>query len=139
MRGTSGRKKFGSSGAFQFPSDVVLPLDVQAVYSYNAGMSDSKRRQRGARPRRSRAAAEVVQYTIRSVPREVDAALRKRATKRGTSLNDVLLEVLKDGAGMASAPQTHHDLDHLAGSMRPDPKLDRIFEEMRQIDEEMWR
>ncbi len=86
-----------------------------------------------------RKSPDVVQYTVRFVPREVDQSLRQRAKKRGESLNDVLLSALRESAGGAATSGIHHDLDHLAGSMSPDPQLDRALDEMRQIDEDMWR
>lgn len=98
---------------------------------------NSKSRKAPAGTRRK--SADVVQYTVRFVPRDVDQSLRLRAKKRGESLNDVLLNALRESAGGAAIAGLHHDLDHLAGSMTSDPQLDRALEEMRQIDEDMWR
>jgi hypothetical protein len=54
-------------------------------------------------------------------------------------LNEVALEALRRGVGLGAEPKMHHDLDHLIGTMGPDPELDAIFEEMRRIDPELWR
>jgi hypothetical protein len=94
---------------------------------------------RATPPGARRKSNDVVQYTVRFVPREVDQSLRQRAKKRGESLNDVLLNALRESAGVSTSSGIHHDLDHLAGSMTADPQLDRALTEMRQIDEDMWR
>jgi len=86
-----------------------------------------------------KARASRRQYTIRSVPVDVDRSLREQARRRNQSLNDVVLEALRRAAGVDGAERTYHDLDHLFGTLEPDPELDRILEEQRQIDPELWR
>ena len=88
---------------------------------------------------RNRPKRAARQYTIRAVPPEVDQSLRKIAHDRGISLNAVLLDALRNAAGQSAEPIIHHDLDHLIGSMKPDPDLDRALEEMRVVDPEMWQ
>jgi hypothetical protein len=83
--------------------------------------------------------ARTHQYTIRSVPEDVDQALRKKARAVGKSLNDVVLEALSRETGASGEPKRYHDLDFLIGSMEPDPEFDKILEEQRQIDWEQWR
>jgi len=79
------------------------------------------------------------QYTIRSVPAEVDQALRRQARARRLSLNAVVLEALRAAAGQGPEDRKHHDLDHLIGTMLPDPELDQALEDQRTIDPELWR
>jgi plasmid stability protein len=43
------------------------------------------------------------EFTIRSVPPEVDLALRIRAEREGKSLNAVVLEILADGLDLDGA------------------------------------
>jgi len=79
------------------------------------------------------------QYTIRSVPAEVDQALRRQARHEGRSLNDVALEALAKGAGVSNGEAIYRDLDHLLGRMKNDPALDAALAEQRQVEPEMWR
>ncbi|MCG3131899.1 MAG: hypothetical protein FLDDKLPJ_02709 [Phycisphaerae bacterium] len=96
----------------------------------------SSRPPRGAR---GSSAPSHRQYTLRGVPPEVDRALREAAASQGRSLNDVALEALRRGAGVAEEKKIHHDLDFLFGSLEPDPVFEAVLEEQRRIDPEMWR
>ena len=93
----------------------------------------------GAGVRNSRRKRRMVQYTVRGVPEEVDDALREKAKRENRSLNEVLVEALRSGAGLGAARRIYHDLDHLIGKWGNDPDLDRALEEQRQIDPELWR
>ncbi len=80
------------------------------------------------------------QYTVRDVPPEVDAALRRKARQEGKSLNRILREALEREAGLAGAGEvTHHDLDHLAGRWEPDPEFDAAIAAQDHVDEDLWR
>ena len=80
-----------------------------------------------------------MQYTLRNVPEEVDRTLRERAHRERRSLNDVALEALRQGAGLARTPVRRRDLSDLAGSWVEDPETDRALEQQRRIDDELWR
>lgn len=54
------------------------------------------------------------QYTIRSIPSQVDQALRRRAKKTGKSLNEVAVEALAKGTGV-NPNATFNDLDWFIG------------------------
>lgn len=79
-----------------------------------------------------------VQYTIRGVPSEVDRQLRKKAHERKVSLNQLLVEELINVTG-ASPRRAYRSLKSLAGRWKDDPEFDRILEEQRQIDWNLWR
>ena len=79
------------------------------------------------------------QYTLRKVPAYVDRALRQRAKEQHKSLNEVALEVLERGLGLAGEAVRYSDLDDLIGSWAADPEFDRALEEMDQVDSELWR
>jgi len=96
---------------------------MQAMHSYDVGMKTRKARQ----------------YTIRAVPADIDRALRQKARAAGKSLNEAVLEILAKETRGAGEPKLYHDLDHLAGTMNPDPEFDKFIEEQRQIDWELWR
>ena len=77
------------------------------------------------------------QYTIRNVPEMLDQALRRRAGKEGLSINETALEALRKGIGLTK--EKSHDLDWIAGTWREDETFNEIINEMRTIDEEMWK
>lgn len=78
------------------------------------------------------------QYTIRNVPPEVDRALRKQARTEGKSLNEVVLEAFRRAISDPSTPK-YNDLDGIIGTWVEDPEFDKILEEQRRIDPELWR
>jgi hypothetical protein len=78
-----------------------------------------------------------IQYTVRGIPPEVDAALRRRARQRGVSLNQLLVEELATAGG--ARPQRRRRLSDLPGRWQNDLKFDRIMAEQRVIDEELWK
>jgi hypothetical protein len=78
-----------------------------------------------------------VQYTIRGIPAHVDRALRAQAKKERKSLNELAVEALRQSIGESGKVYT--DLDDLIGTWVEDPEFDKIMEEQRQIDEELWR
>jgi hypothetical protein len=92
-------------------------VDVQARDRYCAGM----------------------QYTIRDVPRTVDAELRRKAKREARSLNAVALHALKVGAGVAEVPAQFHDLDALAGTWQEDAAFDRAVAAQDQVDARLWK
>lgn len=85
------------------------------------------------------------QLTVRGVNDDLHRALKKEADRRGTSMNRVVLALLKEAMGVpngASHYQTlFDDLDHLAGTWSP--KEAETFEEalsqQRTIDEKLWQ
>jgi D-tyrosyl-tRNA(Tyr) deacylase len=90
---------------------------VQAADAYNAGM----------------------QYTLRNIPKKVDQALRRKAKAEGRSLNDVTLEAIEHGLGIAHEPVAYHDLDFLIGTWVEDPEFDAAIKAQNQIDPELWK
>lgn len=78
------------------------------------------------------------QYTIRAVPPQVDARLRGIAKKTGRSLNEVAVETLARGAGLADEPVRYHDLDGLIGAWQEDPEFDAAVAAQRRIDPDLW-
>jgi hypothetical protein len=68
-----------------------------------------------------------------------DRALRDRAKREGRSLDEVAVEALARGVGVANGDVLFHDLDHLIGTWVEDPEFDAIIAEQRQVDPELWR
>jgi plasmid stability protein len=79
------------------------------------------------------------QYTIRSVPPEVDNALRRRAELEGKSLNTVALEILAEGLDLEGSAMEYNDLDDLVGTWKEDPGFDEALAEFEKIDDADWK
>ena len=77
-----------------------------------------------------------MQYTIRSVPQDLDEALRRRAREEGRSLNAVLIDALRSAEGLGGQPR--RDLSWLAGTWDAEGEVDRALADQRGIDAELW-
>jgi hypothetical protein len=62
-----------------------------------------------------------IQYTIRSVPPQIDKALRQQARSSGKSLNEVVVETLAKGSGLQPSAR-FDDLDWFIGSSTLDKR-----------------
>jgi plasmid stability protein len=80
-----------------------------------------------------------MQYTIRNVPKYLDAALRVSAREQGKSLNEVAIETLARGFGLGHARVRQRDLSDIAGSWRKDPAFEGALAAQDTVDEEMWQ
>ncbi len=78
----------------------------------------------------------AIQYTVRGIPPEVDRELRRRAREQKVSLNQLLLDELRNVAGV---PRTYRSLKGIAGTRKEDLEFDRALEEQRQIDTNLWK
>lgn len=79
-----------------------------------------------------------MQYTIRRIPGSLDAALRRRAQEQRKSLNEVAIEALVRGAGVAGERDRQRDLRDIAGTWRSDRAFDRALAAQDTIDKELW-
>jgi hypothetical protein len=93
------------------------------------------------RPRRARRSSPPgLQYTVRSVPAQVDKALRRKAREGRKSLNEILRDALiREAEGPDLSGRVYTDLDALAGSWRDDPGFDDALRAQERIDEAIWR
>lgn len=80
-----------------------------------------------------------MQYTIRNVPKTLDAMLRDRARKEGKSLNEMVIEALARAMGFSKEPLRQRDLTGIAGTWVEDGEFDRAIEDQDRIDEDLWR
>jgi hypothetical protein len=79
---------------------------------------------------------QIVQYTIRGVPAEVDRALRKKAAQLKLSLNQLVVnELTRATIGRVSKA----DFSELVGQWTPDPAFDEVIAAQRQIDWDKWK
>lgn len=77
------------------------------------------------------------QYTIRRVPLQVDEALRRKAKRKGKSLNQVIIDSLTESVGEEAS--RYHDLDELAGSWKTDKAFDNALKAFEKIDPGDWK
>jgi len=80
-----------------------------------------------------------MQYTLRRVPRELDRALRTRARREKKSLNEVALEALAQGLGMAEQAIVRRSIADLAGTWQDDPEFDAAIADQHTVDEDLWK
>ena len=80
-----------------------------------------------------------MQYTIRRVPKQLDAALRRRARVEGKPLNQVALEAMAEALGVGHEPIRQRSVRDLVGAGKPDLELDAALADQRRIDPELWR
>ena len=79
-----------------------------------------------------------MQYTIRGIPPEVDAALRERARRTRQNLNGAALQALIVGVGL-SGERKKRDLSDLVGTWKSDPEFKTAIAEHDQVDEDLWK
>jgi hypothetical protein len=75
--------------------------------------------------------ARQIQYTIRGVPREVAAILRRKAAQCAQSLNQVVLDELAAATGERKIRTEFSDV---LGRWTPDAAFDEIVDSQRKID-----
>ena len=80
-----------------------------------------------------------MQYTIRGVPAAVDTAIRERARRGGTSLNEAAVEALAEGAGVDGAPRKRRDFGDIAGTWKPDKAVESALAAQDRVDRDLWR
>ena len=80
-----------------------------------------------------------MQYTLRRIPRDVDAALRRRAKSEHKTLTQIAIEAMAEGLGLAREPARRRSVRDLVGAGPRDPDLEAALDAQRQIDPELWR
>ncbi len=81
-----------------------------------------------------------MQHTIlRKIPGPLDAALHRRAQEQGKSLNEVAVEALVRGAGVAGERHRQRDLRDIAGTWRSEREFDRPMVAQDTFDREVWQ
>ena len=85
----------------------------------------------------------MTQLTIRNIESQLHQALKSEASKKNTSMNRLVVHILKEAMGLVPKKEekkVYHDLDHLMGTWSEEEfqEFDEIMEEFNQIDEEMW-
>lgn len=81
--------------------------------------------------------------TLRGIDEQIAGALKERAQKENTSVNTIMLKILKESLGMEKKKRTvqYDDLDHLAGSWtnRDAAEFEHATAPFEMVDEDMWK
>jgi plasmid stability protein len=82
--------------------------------------------------------------TIRGVEPEVANKLKLTAAEQGKSINQLALEIVKEGLGLNKErkfSREYNDLDHLFGSWSEDEfrQIHKKIDQERQVDQELWK
>lgn len=81
--------------------------------------------------------------TLRGVDDRIAAVLKEKARKEGTSVNALMLRLLKESLGIEKKKRgvVYDDLDHLAGtwSKKDAAEFERATSVFEKVDEEMWK
>jgi hypothetical protein len=80
-----------------------------------------------------------MQYTIRGIPPAVDEAVRERAREEGKSLNEVAVEALAGGLGLASQDIVRRDLSDVVGTWKKDAATEAALAAQDRVDEDLWK
>lgn len=81
--------------------------------------------------------------SLRGVDEEIARKLKAEAAQRGTSVNALILQLIRAGIGI-KAPATkrheYHDLDQLAGTWTEEDAAEfaRTVSDFEQVDKELW-
>jgi hypothetical protein len=81
--------------------------------------------------------------TLRGIDERTAGALKERAKKEDTSVNTVMLKILKESLGLEKKKRRvlYDDLDHLAGtwSSRDAAEFEQATALFEAVDEDMWK
>ena len=81
--------------------------------------------------------------TLRGIDDRIAAVLKEKARKEGTSVNALMLRLLKESLGIEKKKRgvVYDDLDHLAGtwSKKDAAEFERATSVFEKVDEEMWK
>lgn len=81
--------------------------------------------------------------TLRGIDERIAAVLKEKARKEGTSVNALMLRILKESLGIEKKKRgaVYDDLDHLAGtwSKKDAAEFERVTSVFEKVDEDMWK
>jgi len=81
--------------------------------------------------------------TLRGIDNTISGALKEKARREDTSVNTVMLRILKEGLGLEKKKRNviYDDLDDLAGtwSAEDSAEFERATAVFEKVDEDMWK
>lgn len=81
------------------------------------------------------------QLTVRGVSEDLSRALREERIRRGTSLNQTVLDLLRRALGLGHGQRYDNGLGELAGTWSEEElrEFEAATAAFEQVDEELWR
>ncbi len=78
--------------------------------------------------------------TLRNVPEDLARELEREKQRRGKSLNQLAIDLMKESLGLGGEAPRSNGLAKLAGSWSEDDlrEFERATAQFEQIDEELW-
>ena len=81
--------------------------------------------------------------TLRGIDDAISGALKERARREDSSVNTVMLRILKESLGLEKKKRNvvYNDLDHLAGTWSPQDftEFESATSTFEKVDEELWK
>ncbi len=79
--------------------------------------------------------------TVRNIPHDLSVALEAEKHRRRLSLNQMVIELLRQSLGVGTGHKRSNGLARLAGTWTEEEheQFEAAIEETKQIDEELWR
>jgi hypothetical protein len=81
--------------------------------------------------------------TLRGIDDAISGALKEKARREDTSVNTVMLRILKESLGIDKKKRIviYDDLDHLAGtwSLNDLTEFEKATSAFEKVDEDMWK
>jgi hypothetical protein len=78
--------------------------------------------------------------TLRNIPEDLARELEREKTRRGGSLNQLAIDLMKEALGLAEGGRRSNRLAQLAGSWTPEDlaEFERATAPFEQVDPELW-
>lgn len=79
--------------------------------------------------------------TVRNLPGDLASALRAEKERRQTSLNQTVIDLLRQSLGIVGEAKRSNGLARLAGTWTEEEfeQFESAIHEIDQVDEELWR
>lgn len=81
--------------------------------------------------------------TLRGIDDAISGALKEKARRENTSVNTVMLRILKESLGIEKKKRNvvYDDLDHLAGTWSSNDltEFENATAAFEKVDEDMWK
>jgi plasmid stability protein len=79
--------------------------------------------------------------TVRNIPTDISKALRSETRRRGKSLNQTAIDLLRQALGLSWDPPQTNGLEKLAGTWSQEElhRFESAMAGFEHVDEEEWR
>lgn len=79
--------------------------------------------------------------TVRNLPNELGRALEREKRRRGSSLNQTVIDLLSQGLGVGAGARRRNGLARLAGTWSEEElrRFEAAVAVTEQVDDELWK